>query len=260
MPTSAALRQFTAEVEAAARAAERLHAGTDFAIVANHNTVPFLQLCDLAGVEDLYADVALCPDLVRFAGEKLLEARLPFIETYYRLLGPHIDVAYCVGDDMADQRSPSFGVGTYRALFKPLHERIIRTVRERTAAKILFHICGAASEFIPELIDLGVDAINPVQTTAAGMEPERLKREFGRDIAFWGAIDTQDVLPFGTRQQVADEVRRKIDVLGRGGGYVFAPCHNIQAGTPAANIVTMYEAAWEVCSAERCGPGRRSGP
>jgi len=248
MPTPDALRNFTAEVQALAHAAERLHVQTDFAIVANYNTVPVIDLWDSVGIEDFYADVALCPDEIRYAGEKLLEARLPFIETYYGLLGPHIDVAYCVGDDMASQRASSFSVATYRKLFKPLHERIIRTVRERTGAKILFHICGSAFEFIAELVDMGVDALNPVQTTAANMEPERLKREFGRDIAFWGAIDTQDVLPFGTRQQVADEVRRKLEVLGRGGGYVFAPCHNIQVGTPAANVVAMYETAWELCS------------
>ena len=247
-PTLEAIRAFTAEAEVLARTAERLHAQTECAIVADFNTVPVIDLWDATGIEDFYADVALFPDEIRYAGEKLLDARMPFIETYYALLGPHIDVAYCVGDDMADQRSASFSVGTYRKLFKPLHERIIRTVRERTSAKILFHICGSACEFIPELIDLGVDAINPVQTTAANMEPERLKREFGRDIAFWGAIDTQEILPFGTKQQITDEVRRKVEVLGRGGGYVFAPCHNIQVGTPAENIVTMYETVWRLCS------------
>ena len=143
---------------------------------------------------------------------------------------------------MADQRSPSFAVETYRKLFKGLHRRIIETVRRLTDARILFHICGAACPFIPELIDLGVDGLNPVQTTAACMDPRELKREFGRDIAFWGGIDTQDVLPFGTRRQVAEEVRRKVEVLGKGGGYVFAPCHNIQAGTPAENVIAMYDA------------------
>jgi uroporphyrinogen decarboxylase len=248
MPTAEAMAKFGADTEALARSAERRHAASDYAVVGNFNTVPFLQLCDMAGVEDLFADIGLCPELVRYAGEKLVEAHLPYIETWFGLLGPHIDVAYCVGDDMADQRGPSIGIDTYRKLFKPLHERVIAAVRRRTAAKVMFHICGSAHDFIPDLIGMGVDAINPVQTTAARMEPERLKREFGRDIAFWGAIDTQDVLPFGTRQQVVDEVKRKLEVLGRGGGYVFAPCHNIQVGTPGKNIVAMYETAWEFCS------------
>lgn len=247
-PSPQAVRAFAADTEAVARAARRLHDETEFAIVGNYNTVPVIDLWDAAGIEDFYVDVALCPDEIRYAGEKLLEARLPFIETYYRLLGPHIDVAYCVGDDMASQRSASFSVDTYRRLFKSLHRRIIETVRGLTDAKILFHICGAAYPFIPELIDLGVDGINPVQTTAADMQPEKLKREFGRDIAFWGGIDTQEILPFGTRQQVADEARQKVEILGKGGGYVFAPCHNIQVGTPARNIVTMYETVWEMCS------------
>ena len=248
MPTPAAVRAFAAEAGELAHAAERLHRQTDFAIVANYNTVPVLQLCDLAGMEDFLAEVALSPDDVRYAGERLVESRLPFIEAYYGALGPFIDVAYCVGDDMADQRSTVFSVDTYRTLFKALHARIIQAVRSHSRAKIIFHICGSAFPFIPDLIDLGVDAINPVQTTAAGMEPERLKREFGRDIAFWGGVDTQKILPFGSRQQVADEVRRKVEVLGRGGGYVFAPCHNIQAGTPAENIVAMYESVWHLCS------------
>jgi uroporphyrinogen decarboxylase len=223
--------------------ARRLRRDTDCVVVGSLITVPVLDLQDLMGMEDFLLNCALHPDMMRFAAERLVESRLPSIERYYRAVGPWIDVAYCVGDDLADQRGPYIDVALYRDLFKPVHKRIVETVRSLTGAKIMFHMCGAAATFLPHLIDIGVDIHNPVQTTAAGMDPVRLKREFGRDLAFWGAIDTQHVLPFGTPEEVRSETRRKIESLGRDGGYVFAPCHNIQVGTPAANIAAMYAAA-----------------
>ena len=231
------------ELARLAENARSLRRDTDCIVVGNFNTVPVLDLQELMGMEDFLLNCALHPDLMRFAAERLVESRLPAIERYYRAVGPWIDVAYCVGDDLADQRSPLISVASYRELFKPVHRRIIEAVRALTSAKIMFHMCGAAVTFLPHLIDIGVDIHNPVQTTAAGMDPAGLKREFGRDIAFWGAIDTQHILPFGTPEEVRSEARRKIDSLGRDGGYVFAPCHNIQVGTPAANIAAMYEEA-----------------
>ena len=108
-------------------------------------------------------------------------------------------------------------------------------------AKVCFHCCGSAYHFIDHLIDIGVDALNPVQVTARNMEPERLKEEFGDRIAFWGAINTQKILPFGTTDEVVAETSRIIDILGKGGGYVLNAIHNIQAEVPPENIVAMFE-------------------
>jgi uroporphyrinogen decarboxylase len=141
-----------------------------------------------------------------YATEVYLENHLlPFLDNIYREIGPYIDVAYCVGDDMATQLGPSFNLDLYRKYFKPMHRKIIETTKKRTRAKIMFHICGAAYPYLSDLVEIGVDVINPVQNNAAGMEEKKLKRDFGRDLSFWGAIDTQNVLSTGSREQVALE-------------------------------------------------------
>jgi uroporphyrinogen decarboxylase len=118
---------------------------------------------------------------------------------------------------------------------------MVETVKSRADVKVCFHCCGSAYQFIEHLIDIGVDALNPVQVTAKNMEPERLKADFGARIAFWGGINTQRVLPFGSPQEVAAETRRIIDILGKGGGYVLNAVHNIQAEVPPENIVAMFD-------------------
>ena len=134
----------------------------------------------------------------------------------------------------------------YRQVVKPYHRRLFRFVRETFGGRLLFHSDGAIAPLIPDLIEMGIDAINPVQVSAAGMDPETLKREFGRDIAFWGGgCDSQRVLPFGRPGEVADEVKRRLDALAPGGGYVFGPIHNVQAGVPMENLVTMFRVARE---------------
>jgi len=116
-------------------------------------------------------------------------------------------------------------------------------VKERTDAYVFFHTCGSVYRFIPDLIEVGVDALNPVQVSAAEMDTRRLKDEFGDRLSFWGAVDTQQVLPFGTPEDVREEVRQRIGDLGTNGGYVLGAVHNIQAEVPAENIVAMYEEA-----------------
>jgi uroporphyrinogen decarboxylase len=131
--------------------------------------------------------------------------------------------------------------GVYANLIKPRHRRMVEAVKANSEAKVVFHSCGSAYQFIDHLIDIGVDALNPVQVTARNMEPERLKGEFGDRITFWGGINTQRILPFGTPEEVAAETRHIIDVLGRGGGYVLNSVHNIQPEVPPENIVAMLD-------------------
>jgi uroporphyrinogen decarboxylase len=144
---------------------------------------------------------------------------------------------------MAFQDGPMMSMDLYRKMIKPYHRRLFGYIKSRTPAKILYHTCGSVAHLIPDIIEMGVDALNPVQVSAKGMDTRALKREFGRDLSFWGAVDTQRVLPFGTPEEVAAEVRRRIGDLGAGGGYVLCAVHNIQADVPPENICAMYDSA-----------------
>jgi len=135
---------------------------------------------------------------------------------------------------------------TYRQIVKPRHKRLFASIKRHTDAKLLLHSDGAIAPIIGDLIDIGVDAINPVQVSAAGMGDTRwLKKEFGDHVSFWGAIDTQNTLPFGRPEDVRQEVRRRIEDLAPGGGYVLASVHTLQAEVPPENICAMFQAARE---------------
>ena len=157
-------------------------------------------------------------------------------------VGDSIDITN-FGDDLGTQNSTVFDPRIYRELVKPHHARMFAAIKARTDAKTLFHSCGAVSALIDDFIDIGIDVINPVQVRARNMEPERLKADYGDRISFWGAIDTQRVLPLGTPEEVRAEVRRVADILGRGGGYVLNSVHNIQADVPPENIAAMFDEA-----------------
>ena len=134
---------------------------------------------------------------------------------------------------------------TFREIMAPPYRTIFRWVHDHTRWKVFFHSCGSIYRILPDLVDMGVDILNPVQTGAARMDPATLKREFGDRLVFWGGgIDVQQ-LPFLSVEEVRDQVRDRIRAFARGGGFVFCPTHNIQAGTPAENIVAAYDAAYE---------------
>ena len=129
-------------------------------------------------------------------------------------------------------------------MVKPRQRRLFDAIKSRTSAKLMFHSCGAVFDVIPHLIDLGVDAVNPVQVSARGMDTARLKATYGKDIVFWGGgVDSQGVLPFGSEDDVRAEVIRRIEDLGPGGGFVWASVHNIQAQVPPENIVAAFDTA-----------------
>lgn len=149
-------------------------------------------------------------------------------------------------DDLSGQSKPLISPQWYEKHLMPLHRKLFDKVKSMTRAKIFFHCCGAARPWVPYLIDVGVDILNPVQTSAEGMDPVQLKRDFGSQIVFWGgACNPQGVLAFGTPQQVADEVCRNIDALAPGGGFVLANVHNIQNEVPPENIVAMFDTCYK---------------
>ena len=197
-------------------------------------------LFKMRGFEDGYMDLAAEPARARRVMGKILEIKLGYWERMLPLLGDSVDI---VGeaDDLGGQARPLFSPATYRELVKPLHRELFDFLHARTSAKVFFHTCGAVRELIPDLIEIGVDILNPVQVSATGMETGALKRDFGRDIVFWGGgVDTQKVLSRGTPDEVRAEVRRRIADLAPGGGFVFATVHNIQPDVPAENILAMH--------------------
>jgi uroporphyrinogen decarboxylase len=158
-------------------------------------------------------------------------------------VGPENVDGVFFGEDLGTQDGCMFDPDSiYAQYFKPRHRRMVEAVKSMGDIKVCYHCCGSAYQFIDHLIDIGVDALNPVQVTAKNMEPERLKADFGDRITFWGGINTQQILPFGTPEEVTAEVHRIINILGRNGGYILNAIHNIQPEVPPENIVAMFEA------------------
>jgi len=205
-------------------------------------------LFKMRGFEDGYMDLAADPGRARHVMERILEIKLIYWDRALRELGDLVDV---VGeaDDLGGQDRTLFSPGTYRSVVKPLQRELFAFIRARTPARIFFHSCGAIRELIPDLVEIGVDILNPVQVSARGMDGAELKREYGRDLVFWGGgVDTQRILGAGTPDEVRSEVHRRIVDLREGGGFVFAAVHNVQPNVPPANLVAMWEAWREEAS------------
>jgi uroporphyrinogen decarboxylase len=198
----------------------------------------------LRGFEDWYCDLGQSQDLFRCLMQAVAEVLVELNHRALAEVGDLIDVV-AFGDDVGLQDRPVCSPAMYRALIRPYHERFVETIRSHTGAKILYHTCGSVYRYIEDFIAIGIDALNPVQVGAKNMVPERLKREFGGRIAFWGGLDTQHVLPHGTADEVRAEVRRMFSILGPGGGYVLAAVHNIQPDVPPENVLAMFEAGRE---------------
>jgi uroporphyrinogen decarboxylase len=171
-----------------------------------------------------------------------------YIESYNRYLeqvGPYIQV-FTFWDDLAGQNGWLINPEVYRKLIKPKQKRLVEAIKKKTKAKLFYHSDGAIRGLIPDLVEIGFDIINPVQVSARGMDTKQLKHDFGQEIVFWGGgVDTQHVLPFCNPQEVSDEVKRRIDDLAPGGGFIFASVHNIQADVPPQNIVTAFDTAFQ---------------
>ncbi|MBI4877230.1 MAG: hypothetical protein HY822_21595 [Acidobacteria bacterium] len=219
--------------------ARALHQGTDYAVVLGLGVGPVHQCQFLRGygewLEDLLARPAFAEGLLELAADFWIAVTTRALEE----AADQVDLVM-FGDDVGTQQATLMRPALYRSLVKPHHRRMIDAVK-RFGKPVLYHTCGSVAPLIPDLIEIGVDALNPVQVTAAGMDPLRLKREFGRELAFWGAIDNQRLLPFGTPADVRAQVRQRIGELASGGGYVLSAGHNIQADVPPENVAALYE-------------------
>jgi uroporphyrinogen decarboxylase len=231
--------------EELARVAKALREQADYLLVGFFGGHIFQAAQSLRGWDTFLMDLLINRPFAEALLERLCEANVRRFDHFARTVGRYVDVVH-FEDDLGMQDRPLLRPELYRQVVKPYHSRLFRFARDNCSAHLLFHTDGAVAPLIPDLIEMGIDALNPVQVSAAGMDPTILKREFGGEITFWGGgCDSQSVLPFGTPQEVADEVKHRIDALAPGGGFIFGPIHNIQAGVPLDNIVTMFRVARE---------------
>lgn len=234
--------QSWAELEAEAR---RLYEETSCAVMGNFCAHVFAAGQLLRGFEAFMIDLAANPVLAEAIMDALVDVYMRRFERYAAAVGPYVQVVN-VNDDLGTQDAPQISPGLYRKRIKPYHQKLYRFMKSKCPAAIFLHSDGAVAPLIPDLIDAGVDILNPIQVSARGMDPVDLKREFGRDLVFWGAgCDTQHVLPFGTSDDVRTEVRQRLAALMPGGGFVFNTVHNIQPEVPPENVMAMYETVWE---------------
>lgn len=222
----------------------RLRQETDFAVVYNARYHLMHQTQYLRGFSDWYADLAGDHDLFRCLADAVVENLIELNRRALREIGDLVDVV-SFGDDVGLQDRPVCSLALYRKVIRPYQERIVNAIREHTRAPILYHTCGSVYHYINDFAGIGINALNPVQVSARHMDPERLKREFGDRMVFWGGIDSQHVLPFGKPDEVRAEVKRMFRILGPGGGWVLAAVHNIQPDVSPENVSAMFEAGRE---------------
>jgi uroporphyrinogen decarboxylase len=221
--------------------ARKLYEETDYAIMGDPGfkslwEVPYY----LRGLERMMMDLLLDPDFVSALLYKLLEVNMAITGRFLDEVAPYIHI-FRTGDDLATQKGPMMSPDTYRKLLKPVFKQYYDFVKSKTDAAIFFHSCGDVTDLLDDFDEIGVDIINPVQVSAMGSTAD-LKARFGDRLVFWGGIDTQHVLPYGSVEDVEAEVRQRIRDLGPGGGFVVGPVHNIQPDVPPQNIIAMAEA------------------
>ncbi|MGA9121349.1 MAG: uroporphyrinogen decarboxylase family protein [Bacteroidota bacterium] len=233
--------------------AERLFTRTDKAILASFGGTAFGDIAlvpavwlknpkGIRGIEEWYMSTVARRDFISAVFEKQCEIGLRNLANIYSAVGDRVAAVFVTGTDFGTQQGPFISREVYHDLFQPFHKEVNGWIHKNTQWKSFIHSCGSVYRLLPDFIEAGFDILNPVQCSAAEMDPQRLKLEYGGEFTFWGgAIDTQKTLPFGTPEEVAVEVKSRIDTFGRGGGFVFNAVHNIQARVPADNLLAMID-------------------
>lgn len=225
--------------------AKELYESAEYALVLDAPGFGvFEQAWFLRGFENFLADLGINQKFAEALLQRIADYQISLFGHVLDKVGEYIQVVM-TSDDLGVQNGPMVSPETYRNLIKPAQKRVWQFIKSKTKAFLFLHTCGSVRKFIPDFIELGIDILNPVQVAAKDMDPKELKREFGKDLTFWGGgCDTQNILPFGTSDDVEKEVKKKIAELAPGGGFVFNQVHNIQPQVPPQNIVTMLEAAY----------------
>jgi hypothetical protein len=245
------------ELEHFATGADRLSRETDKAVLANFGGTAFGDIAlvpapwmkhpkGIRDIEEWYVSTVARFDYVYELFDRQCAIALGNLQRIYDAVGDQVTAVFVTGTDFGTQGGPFLSCQSYRKLYQPFHRRVNDWVHEHTPWKTFIHSCGSVIDLLPDIVDAGFDILNPVQCSAAGMDPETLKDRFGDKLTFWGGgVDTQKTLPFGTPDEIRSEVSRRIQIFGRGGGFVFNTVHNVQARTPQENLVAMYEAVRE---------------
>ncbi|MGQ9673929.1 MAG: uroporphyrinogen decarboxylase family protein [Candidatus Aminicenantales bacterium] len=224
----------------------RLRRETPYALCTGISGVVYEICWYMRGLEKWFEDLLKNPRFCEALLDRVLKYWLDFETGFMNAVGDIVDVVM-IGDDLTGQAGPLFSPHLYRKIVKPRQKALVRHLKSLTRAKIWYHTCGDCWEYIPDLIDNGIDILNPVQIGLKNMNPYALKEKFGRDLVFWGGgIDAQHVLPFAPPETVREEVRKNLAAFKPGGGYVFANVHNIQKGVPPENMVALFDAAYEL--------------
>ncbi len=233
--------------------AQTLRRETPYALVTGISGVVYEYCWYLRGLERWFMDMIENPDFCAALLDRTLAYWMDYMTGFLGEIGDLVDVIM-IGDDLTGQHGPLFSPAFYRNVVKPRQKKLVQHIKSLTTAKVWYHTCGNCVEYIPDLLDNGVDILNPVQTSAAGMDPAMLKQRFGRDMVFWGGgCDAQHILPFGTPEEVREQVRRNMEIFKPGGGYVFNGIHNIQADVPPENIVALFDAAYKYGGSKDAG-------
>lgn len=230
-----------------AQQAKELHDNTPYAIIATTSVSLFERASKDFGFENNLMNLMAEPELMGYYFDKLTGAYLHMLDRYLDTVGPYIQILQ-VHDDYGTQNNTLISPDTFRTVLKPWHTKIHSFIKQkRPELKIFFHCCGSVAPLIPDLIESGIDILNPIQTSAAGMEPAALKQAYGSDLVFWGGgCNTQSTMTFEGPQAVREEAARMIQIFAPGGGFVFCQDHNIQSNVPPENIVALYKAAKEL--------------
>jgi uroporphyrinogen decarboxylase len=225
--------------------AKYLFEKTEYALVADGLTGVgiFDMTWHLRGMENIFLDMLIHPEFTHELCARLTDYYGRVYRNYMQAVGDFVQMVIYY-EDLSGQDGPLISPQLYRKYIKPGHQKIFRTIKEHTDAKICVHTCGSVYAFLDDYVELGVDVLNPVQISARDMDPERLKAKYGPVLSFHGGIDTQRFLPRATPAQVREEVRRMIRILGPGGGYLFTSCHSIQPDVSPENIVALFDAAY----------------
>lgn len=223
---------------------KNLYENTEYCIVADIMCGgPFENALWLRGFKQFLMDLYINEKFAQALLDKITEIDMQLWDVYLNAVGDYVQVV-AQGDDVGMQTGPFMSPEMYKRFVHPCHKRLFEFIKSRTNAKLFYHSCGSVYTLIPYFIEEGVDVLNPVQRGAANMEIDKLKREFGKDIVFWGGgIDVQQVLPYATPQEIEEYIKKTMEIMAPGGGFVFVSTHNIQHETPAENVYAVYQAA-----------------
>ncbi|HAX98562.1 MAG TPA: uroporphyrinogen-III decarboxylase [Candidatus Atribacteria bacterium] len=223
--------------------ARELYEKTDYALVGDVYSGCVMEFIWFqTGLVRFLTDMVLDPEFIKKIIERSLKIQLKIIDNFLKEVGEYLQVLVINGD-LGTQQGPLLSPKLYREFLMPYEKSIVQFVKERTKAKIFRHTCGSIYKLIPDILQTGIDVLNPIQVSAENMDPVQLKREFGSQLSFWGGVDSQKILSQGNTDDVTEEVKKRISQLSSGGGYILGSVHNIQPDVKPENIVALYQAA-----------------